>query len=196
MPTIWLCGGFGWLAALPGSKFKVRGSTFDVRRSASAPCGLNVIYGAYPAHVRRDSHESPRQQARRYGGSREAVRCGSGGGPMWIAQDSDSTPLTTLTFWLWASLSVTIHYHNRWTQINTDRDSSKPRFYQAGIRSPNSDPRQGKARPEFGPLNLCSSVSICGSLLHGYGLSAPCEDGATPAQARRIPHVDCANHWC
>ena len=48
---------------------------------------------------------------------------------MWIAQGSDSTPLTTLTFWLWASLS------------------------------------------------------------------APCVDGAAPAQARRIRHVGCANHW-
>jgi hypothetical protein len=26
-------------------------------------------------------------------------------------------------------------------------------------------------------------------------LSAPCVDGATPAQARRVPHVDCASHW-
>src|ERR1035437_4026549 len=84
----------------------VQGSRLDVRRSASAPCGLNVIYGAYPARVRRDSHESPRQQARRYGGSREAVRRGSGGDPMWIVQCSVSTPLTTLISWLWASLSA------------------------------------------------------------------------------------------
>ena len=48
---------------------------------------------------------------------------------MWIAQDPDKTPLTTLTFWLWASSS------------------------------------------------------------------APCVDGAAPAQALRIPHMDCANHW-
>ena len=59
----------------------------------------------------------------------EAVRCGSGGGPMWIAQDPDNTLLTTLAFSLWASLS------------------------------------------------------------------ARCLDGAIPAQARRIPHVDCASHW-
>src|ERR1035441_8039696 len=124
-----ICLLYGFAVALGGLQpFLVPSSTFDVRRSASAPCGLNVIYGAYPAHVRRDSHESRRQQARRYGGSREAVRCGSGGAPMWIAQDSVSTPLTMLTFWLWAALS------------------------------------------------------------------APCVDGAAPAQARRVPHVDCANY--
>src|ERR1039457_4548063 len=31
MPTIWLCGGFGWLAALPRSRFEVRGSSFDIQ---------------------------------------------------------------------------------------------------------------------------------------------------------------------
>src|ERR1035441_723004 len=31
MPTIWLWGGFGWLAALPRSRFKVRRSRFDVQ---------------------------------------------------------------------------------------------------------------------------------------------------------------------
>ena len=29
------------------------------------------------------------QQAKWYGSSREEVQCWSGGGPMWIAQDSD-----------------------------------------------------------------------------------------------------------
>src|ERR1035438_7085484 len=123
MPTIWLCGGFGWLAALPGSKFEVRRSTFDVQPPPLVGSMLST------ARIRRVSGDTPRQQARRYGGSREAVRRGSGGGPMWIAQDCVSTPLRTLTFWLWESLS------------------------------------------------------------------APCVDGAAPAQARRVPHVDCANHW-
>src|ERR1039458_4883263 len=31
MPTIWLWGGFGWLAALPRSRFEVRGSSFDIQ---------------------------------------------------------------------------------------------------------------------------------------------------------------------
>src|ERR1035437_5494234 len=31
MPTIWLWGGFGWLAALPCSRFEVQRSTFSLR---------------------------------------------------------------------------------------------------------------------------------------------------------------------
>src|ERR1039457_4179856 len=34
MPTIWLWGGFGWLAALPRSWFKGRRSSFDVQPPA------------------------------------------------------------------------------------------------------------------------------------------------------------------
>jgi hypothetical protein len=29
----------------------------------------------------------------------------------------------------------------------------------------------------------------------GVRLSAPCMDGASPANARRVPDVDCVNHW-
>src|ERR1019366_7147040 len=34
MPTIWLWGGFGWLAALPDSRFEVGRSAFDVQPPA------------------------------------------------------------------------------------------------------------------------------------------------------------------
>ena len=34
---------------------------------------------------------------------------------------------------------------------------------------PDSDQKQGKTKVGFGKENLCSSVSICGSLLFGYG---------------------------
>ena len=37
------------------------------------------------------------------------VRYWSGGGPMCIAQGSDSTPHTTLTFWHWAVPICTVH---------------------------------------------------------------------------------------
>ena len=43
--------GWLWVACAP-SPFKVRSSTFDVRRSACAPDGLKVLYGACPASVR------------------------------------------------------------------------------------------------------------------------------------------------
>jgi hypothetical protein len=39
MPTIWLCGGFGWLAALPRSRFEVRRSRFDVQPPAGTSNG-------------------------------------------------------------------------------------------------------------------------------------------------------------
>src|ERR1035438_652642 len=39
MPTIWLCGGFGWLAALPRSRFEVRRSSFDVQPPAGTSNG-------------------------------------------------------------------------------------------------------------------------------------------------------------
>jgi hypothetical protein len=61
------------------------------------------------------------------------------------------------------------HGNHRWTQINTDKDYSTPRFLMAVRRSPDGDLKRGAARPESSPQNLCSSVSICGSLLHGYG---------------------------
>jgi len=72
-----------------------------------------------------------------------------------------------------ARLAVTACYNHRWTQMNTDKDGSGPQISVTGIRSPNSDPNHGEARPEFSPRNLCSSVSICGSLLRGYGLALP-----------------------
>ena len=51
--------------------------------------------------------------------------------------------------------------------MNTDMNESKRSFYIAAIGSLDSDPEQGQAKPESGLQNLCSSVSICGSLLHG-----------------------------
>src|ERR1019366_1216194 len=39
MPTIWLCGGFGWLATLPRSRFEVRRSSFDVQPPAGTSTG-------------------------------------------------------------------------------------------------------------------------------------------------------------
>ena len=39
MPTIWLWGGFGWLAALPRSRFEVRRSSFDVQPPAGTSNG-------------------------------------------------------------------------------------------------------------------------------------------------------------
>jgi len=56
----------------------------------------------------------------------------------------------------------TIQYNHRWTQINTDKNYSKPHFCIARTRSPGSDPKQGEARPGSGSKNLCSSVFICG----------------------------------
>ena len=46
--------------------------------------------------------------------------------------------------------------------MDTDKNCSEPRFSAARIRSPDSEPKQHSAGPEFGPQNLCSSVSICG----------------------------------
>src|ERR1035441_2227303 len=82
-----------------------------------------------PASVRRVSQASSVGLAYANGGSREGLRCWSGGGPMWIAQDSDIKRLMRLAFPL---------------------DNA---FMPPGI------------------------------------------DGAGTAQARRVPHVDCANHW-
>ena len=39
MPTIWLWGGFGWLAALPRSRFEVRRSRFDIQPPAGTSNG-------------------------------------------------------------------------------------------------------------------------------------------------------------
>src|ERR1039457_1422544 len=39
MPTIWLCGGFGWLAALPRSRFEVRRSRFDIQPPTGTSTG-------------------------------------------------------------------------------------------------------------------------------------------------------------
>src|ERR1035441_6425100 len=39
MPPIWLCGGFRWLAALPRSRFEIRGSRFDVQPPAGTSNG-------------------------------------------------------------------------------------------------------------------------------------------------------------
>src|ERR1035441_10278260 len=39
MPSIWLCGGFGWLAALPRSRFEVRRSRFDVQPPTGTSTG-------------------------------------------------------------------------------------------------------------------------------------------------------------
>src|ERR1017187_5284208 len=39
MPIIWLWGGFGWLAALPRSRFEVRRSRFDVQPPAGTSNG-------------------------------------------------------------------------------------------------------------------------------------------------------------
>ena len=127
MPTIWLCGGFGWPAALPRSRFEVRRSTFSFRprwaqssprrvsgetpvsgrgncdETRIAPIGRK---GSGPALAGRQSQASCKSVASVSGGGPMAVRCGSGGGPMWVAQGPDSTPLTTLVFWLWASLSA------------------------------------------------------------------------------------------
>jgi len=52
--------------------------------------------------------------------------------------------------------------------MNSDKDHCKPPFSLASIRSQDSDPEQGEAKPEFGPLNLCPSAFICGSLLHRH----------------------------
>src|ERR1017187_4998962 len=41
MPTIWPWGGFGWLAALPRSRFEVRRSRFDVQPPAGTTRGGN-----------------------------------------------------------------------------------------------------------------------------------------------------------
>src|ERR1035441_2051987 len=74
---------------------------------------------------------------------------------------------------LWPSrsrLAVTIQHNHRWIQMNTDKNCSEPHTFMAKIRSPDSNPKQREARPAFGPKNLCSSVFICGFLLHGYGL--------------------------
>ena len=80
MPTIWLWGGFGWLAALSRSRFGVRRSTFSLRpepqtqqswlRSVCRKPGLyyearrrlarpKVIPSESPMYVRRISHDSP-----------------------------------------------------------------------------------------------------------------------------------------
>src|ERR1035438_7310245 len=82
MPSIWLCGGFGWLKR---SRFRVQGSTFGVRRSApgrnlkhrKAACRPSAVSLAYiyearpklerpkvtpwesPMTARRLSHDSP-----------------------------------------------------------------------------------------------------------------------------------------
>jgi hypothetical protein len=68
-----------------------------------APIGTK---GSGPASAGRQSQSSCKSVASVSGAGPVAVRCGSGGGPMWIAQDSVSTQLTTLTFWLCAPLSA------------------------------------------------------------------------------------------
>src|ERR1039458_591001 len=73
---------------------------------------------------------------------------------------------------LCARLAVTIQNNHRWTQIDTDKTYSKPCFSMARIPSPDRDPKQSEARPESTLQNLCSSVSICGFLLHGYSLAS------------------------
>src|ERR1035437_3922238 len=133
MPSIWLWGGFGWLAAIPRSRFEVRRSTFDVqlpppvgskfstasvrRVSGEAPvsgwgnCDETRIApigteGSGPALAGRQSQASCKSVASVSGGGAMAVRCWSGGGPMWVAQASDTTPLTTLKLYSWMTLSA------------------------------------------------------------------------------------------
>ena len=70
------------------------------------------------------------------------------------------------------SLGLGMQHNHRSTQINTDESPSELRFSKARARLPDSGPKQSDARQESGPQNLCSSVSICGSLLRDYGLAA------------------------
>jgi hypothetical protein len=86
-----------------------------------------------------------------------------------------------------SSLAVTIQYNHRWTQIDTDKDYSKPCSSGAGIHSPDSDSKQGESGPESGPGNLCSSVCICGSLLHKYGLVCAAVVTLTQVQSTQQP---------
>src|ERR1019366_5991559 len=65
--------------------------------------------------------------------------------------------------------SVAIQNNHRWTQIHTDKNCSEPPFSMATTHSRDSDPKQCETRLKSSPQDLCSSVSICGFLLPGYG---------------------------
>ena len=70
-------------------------------------------------------------------------------------------------------LAVTMQCNHRWTQIDTDRKSLEAYLSTEAIRSPFGDLEHGAEELESGQQHLCSSVSICGFPLHGYGLEGP-----------------------
>ena len=54
--------------------------------------------------------------------------------------------------------------------MHTEGKRPEPHFSAVGIRSLNSDRERSDPALDPGPWHLCSSVSICGFGLHGYGL--------------------------
>jgi hypothetical protein len=148
MPSIWPCGGFVWLESGSPSK---GGKTGPEPRSRTLPWNLAVPARLWSAPAERSGDGALAQTGRRADGSQPGARF--------------VCPRTLLS-------RIHAAENHRWTQMNTDKDCPKPSFFIAGIRSPDSDPKQGEAGPEFSPQNLCSSVSICGwtGLLQMRGL--------------------------
>jgi hypothetical protein len=82
--------------------------------------------------------------------------------------------------------AATIQYNHRWTQINTDENSSKRRFLIVEIRSPRSDRKQGGARVGSSHENLCSSVVLfCMDMAKPMTLVARLPRAAPPGPALR-----------
>jgi tetratricopeptide (TPR) repeat protein len=89
---------------------------------------------------------------------------------------------------VWAVADAARQGNHRWTQIHTDQKHSKSPLPMAGIRSPDSEPKQSEGGPESGPQNLCSSVSICGSPLLRYGLAALVLAGCVVVTCLQLRH--------
>jgi prepilin-type N-terminal cleavage/methylation domain-containing protein len=69
-------------------------------------------------------------------------------------------------------VAITIQSNHRWTQINTDKESSERGSPKTKIPLPNRDSRHNRAKRGSGPRNLCLSVSIGGLSLHRYGFAS------------------------
>ena len=148
MALWWLWGGFGWLES--GSPSKGGRPGLEPRsRTVTWNLAVSARFWSAPAERSGDGALAP--TARRADGSKAGSRF--------------VCPRTLLS-------RIHAAENHRWTQMNTDKDCPKPSFFIAGIRSPDSDPKQGEAGPEFSSQNLCSSVSICGctGLLQMRGL--------------------------
>jgi hypothetical protein len=57
----------------------------------------------------------------------------------------------------------------------------------AEYRSPGSEPKEGEAHPQPSLQNLCPSVFICGSRLHGYSLTDDVCQATLPVSLKANP---------